>query len=67
MSNIFQKLAALPKLLVDLGILQADVAEIQTDPDLKSELDRSPLLKARLEQVSAEWRAVSQDIDKIRK
>ena len=51
---------------MDLGMLQADVAEAQHDPELLAELETVPLIKARLEAISAEWRAVSQDIDKIK-
>ena len=66
MANFFQKMARLPKLLMDLGMLQADVEEAQHDPELLAELDKCPLLKARIEAVSAEWRSVAQDIESIK-
>lgn len=65
--NLFQRIAALPRLLMDAGLLQADVQEAQHDPDILAELERCPLLKARLEQISAEWRAVSKDVETLRK
>lgn len=66
MANIFKQLASLPQLLMHAGLLQADVQEAQTDPDILAELDKCPNLKARLAQISAEWRAVENDVDKIK-
>ncbi len=60
--NIFKLLRELPKFLLDVGILKTGVAGASQDPEIAAELAASPLLSARIAQISAEWRTVEADL-----
>jgi hypothetical protein len=64
--NILSRLLSVPRLLRDTGILERDVAGAQKDAALAAEVAASPLLTAHLQVISAEWRAVEEELQEVK-
>lgn len=63
----FSIISTVPALLIHAGILETEVTHALKNPLLIAELKANPIVKAHVDQISKEWRAVENDATAVKK
>jgi len=69
MSRVWRRLRAIPELLGAYSVLQEDVRALLADPRVRQAVRRlreDPAVARAFPRLSAEWRALSQAVDRLR-